>query len=96
MVEGYYNGFSGQRILESAINLRFGYVAKDDLPSKGVPEGMGIWLSQNDFKEIIKRAINFNGFASVPCVSNNSDGFVGLSLLEKTLDYVPVDDSSKI
>ncbi len=77
----------------SAINLRLGAVGPNNEPYKNEPDDYAIWLSREDLIQIMKRAINFKGFESVICTSNNSEKFVDLSHLEKVLGYRPKSNS---
>lgn len=81
----------------NGINLRFGCITDDGYSHPIEKEDEAIWLGQNDFKEIIRRAICFNGLAGVACVSNNIDEngkrFVDLQPLVDLLDYHPKQNS---
>ncbi len=90
LIKAYHDRFG-----ISGLNLRIGSVSKDNKPLPN-PWGNATWLSYEDFKEIIKRAINYEGFANVPCVSNNSEKFVDLSDLKKEIGYTPKSDSSNL
>lgn len=79
----------------SAINLRFGAINPQNIPYENEPDDYAIWLSHEDLKEIAKKAIKFNGFESVVCVSDNSEGFVNLGHLENVLGYRPKSNSKK-
>ena len=80
----------------SGLNLRFGCVTPDNIPYQNEPEDSAVWLSHEDFIEIIKRSIEFVGFESLTCVSNNSEKFVDLNPLRETLGYMPVSNSAKL
>ena len=83
----------------SVLNLRLGGVNKENKPPLyGIDECEPFeeagWLSHEDLSEIIKRAIYFNGYASIPVTSANSGNFVDLKPLEKALGYFPKSNSS--
>ena len=82
LVKSYRNTFG-----IFALNLRFGAVHPDNHPYPNEPDDNAIWISHEDLIEIIKRAINFNGYAELVCVSNNSEKFVDLDPLKKILGY---------
>lgn len=75
------------------LNLRLGGVNSENKPYTNYPFDFSTWLSHEDLTEIIRRAINFKENASVVCVSNNSEGFIDLSQLEKVLGYAPKSNS---
>ena len=77
------------------LNLRFGAVYPEDKPLTDEPDNFAIWLSHHDLGEIAKRAVNFEGLASIVCVSNNSEKFVDLAPMQKALDYTPESDSAQ-
>ena len=77
------------------LNLRFGAVYPEDEPWTDEPDNFAIWLSHHDLGEIAKRAVNFEGLASIVCVSNNSERFVDLAPIQKALGYTPESDSAK-
>jgi nucleoside-diphosphate-sugar epimerase len=88
LIESYHQlyGISG-------LILRLGWVASD---SPAIPEEVfdsAIWLSQEDFKEIIKRGITFDGLERLTCTSNNSEQFVDLKPIEDVLSYIPKSNS---
>ncbi len=70
-----------------------GAVNPRNVPYENEPDDYAIWLSHEDLKEITIRAVEFNGFESVVCTSNNSENFVDLSHLEKVLGYMPKSNS---
>ena len=77
----------------SGVILRIGGVSPNNKPYPDEIFDDAIYLSHEDLAEIVKRAIKFDGFAAIPCVSNNSEEFVDLEPLEKVLGYKPKDDS---
>ena len=79
----------------SALNLRFGAVHPDNYPYPNEPDDNAIWLSHEDLIGIIKKAVEFNGYAELVCVSNNSEKFVDLTSIKEVLNYAPKSDSAK-
>lgn len=75
----------------SVLNLRLGLVTEDNKPYD-TPVDRAVWLSYRDLIEIVRRGLNFEGFANLVCTSDN--GFVDLSDMKKTLNYLPQDSSS--
>jgi len=88
MVRSYCQAFD-----ISGLNLRFGCVTPNNIPYKNEPEDSAIWLSHEDFTEIIKRSLKFKGFDNLNCVSNNSENFVDLTPLREVLNYMPQSNS---
>mgnify|MGYP001577441283 FL=1 len=88
--EVYYQQY-GLNIL----NLRFWAVTKDNKPADN-PWGSETWLSHEDLTGIIKKSLEFEGLASLVCVSNNSEKFVDLKPLKRILGYMPKSNSANI
>jgi len=90
--EAMVNAYCRQNNIQG-INLRFGCVTPNDIPYKNEPEDNAAWLGHIDFKEIIKRAIEFQGLTSLTCVSNNEEKFVDIQPLIDKLGYFPMQNS---
>ena len=88
LIRSYHHGFG-----INALNLRLGCVTPDNIPYDNEPEDPAVWLSHEDFLEIIKRSVDFRGYAELVCTSNNEDAFVDLSPIKETLGYFPQSNS---
>lgn len=86
LLQSYYEGF-GIRYLA----LRLGGVNPENKPYTNYPFDFSTWLSHEDLTGIIRKAVNYNfeKNAGFVCVSDNLEKFIDLSLLERTLHYIP-------